>query len=448
MESLLSRRFETYIKENSLLSPDDRVLVAVSGGVDSMVMLSLLVRAGYAVGVAHCNFQLRGGESFEDEVLVEKEAARHGVPFYNMRFDTAGEMERTGDSVQVAARKLRYGWFSRLCSEEGYTAVAVAHHADDSIETFFINLIRGTGLRGLTGIGVTSGRVVRPMLFATRKDVMDYALLNRIDFREDSTNRSTKYLRNKIRLGLIPRLKEISPAFPEVMSHNLRRLTEAQEFIDRCVERIRAQAESKHDGIITIDPSKIDDVFHSGFVLYELLSAYGFRGDVIEGVARAVEESATGKRFYAKEYVAYIDRGKIVVTPIDESDSCEVTVGEQTRRVFCGNSAFYFHRIDIDHIDDLKQPPSVALLDADKVAFPLTARKWQEGDRFIPFGMENFKKVSDYLVDAKVSMVEKGRQFVVLSGSDIIWLAGRRIDNRFRVTGNTENVLMITSETI
>ena len=195
--------FQRYIAENELLPPGGRVLLTVSGGVDSMVMLTLFIRSGYEVGVAHCNFQLRGTESDEDEVLVARQAARYGVPCYNRRFDTAAEMERTGESMEMAARRLRYAWFDELSRQYNYPAIAVAHHADDSIETFFINLLRGTGLRGLTGISTQVGKVIRPLMFASRKEILEYAAQNRIPFREDSSNRSTKYLRNKIRLGLI-----------------------------------------------------------------------------------------------------------------------------------------------------------------------------------------------------------------------------------------------------
>ena len=202
--------FQRYIDENDLATHDDKILLTVSGGVDSMVMLSLFVRSGYRVGVAHCNFQLRGVESEEDEELVRREAEKYGVPWYNKRFDTKGEMERTGESMEMAARRLRYAWFDELSREHGYTVVAIAHHIDDSIETFFINLLRGTGLRGLTGITTHAGKLIRPLMFASRKDILEYAVAQHIPYREDSSNRSTKYLRNKIRLGLVPRIKEIS----------------------------------------------------------------------------------------------------------------------------------------------------------------------------------------------------------------------------------------------
>ena len=448
MESQLLNRFQDYIKRNSLLVPGDKVLVAVSGGVDSMALLSLIVQSGYSAGVAHCNFQLRGEESYEDEALVEKQAARLGVPFFNMRFDTAGEMERTGESVQIAARRLRYDWFAELSAEHGYTVVAIAHHADDSIETFFINMLRGTGLRGLTGISMVNGRVIRPLLFASRKDILDYAAANKIAFREDSSNRSTKYLRNKIRLGLIPRIKEIAPRFADIMGSNVQRLTDAQMFIDHGVSRIRSQVEEHRDGIIIIDPSKIDPDFPRGFVVYELLSKYGFKGDVVDSLCASLDAGSSGKRFYAKEFVAYIDRGRIVITPVEEGDMCEIEINRTMHKAYCGNSVFYFLLTDIDHVDSLAVAENVALLDADRLAFPLRARRWQEGDSFVPLGMNGHKKVSDFLIDAKVSVAEKQRQFVLLSSDDIVWLAGRRIDDRYKITSRTENVLKIVKEII
>ena len=427
----LIETFQRYIEENSLATHDDRILLTVSGGVDSMVMLSLFTRCGYRVGVAHCNFQLRGTESDEDEVLVEEEAKKYGVEFYNKRFETKAEMERTGESMEMAARRLRYAWFDALSHEHGYTAVAIAHHADDSIETFFINLLRGTGLRGLTGISTQVGKIIRPLLFASRREILEYAVQNRIPFREDSSNRSTKYLRNKIRLGLIPRIREINPKFTSLMSRNLARLTDAQLFINHGIERIRGEA------------------FPQGFVIYELLSSgYGFKGDVIDSLCHALEQGATGRRFYAREHVACIDRGRIVVAPVAPDDACLTTVPKGALRSYCGNSVLYYEYCDIDTIKNFGVPEHIAQIDADRLQFPLTLRRWQEGDWFVPFGMTGRKKVSDFLVDAKVSVAEKQRQFVLVSGGEIAWLVGRRIDDRYRLTDRTENVLRITKEII
>lgn len=445
----LTEAFQKYIDDNDLATRADRILLTVSGGVDSMVMLSLFVRCGYRVGVAHCNFQLRGAESDEDELLVERQAAECGVPFYNRRFDTAGEMERTGDSMEMAARRLRYAWFDELSRREGYTAVAVAHHADDSVETFFINLLRGTGLRGLTGISMQVGRIIRPLTFATRKEILEYAVQNRIPYREDSSNRSTKYLRNKIRLGLIPRIREINPKFTDLMRRNIGRLTDAQRFIDHGIERIRREAVSSENGLDIIQIDRIDPAFPRNFVIYELLnSAYGFRGDVIDALCHALAQEATGRRFYARDRMATVDRGKIVVSPIAPDDDCACSVARGAMRSYCGNSVLYYEYRDIDTIENFGVPEYIAQVDADKLQFPLTLRRWHEGDWFIPFGMSGRKKISDYLIDRKVPLPEKQRQFVLLSGDEIVWLVGRRIDDRYRLTPESENVLRITKEIV
>ena len=410
--------FQRYIRRNELAAPEDFILLTVSGGVDSMVMLSLFVRSGYRVGVAHCNFQLRGVESEEDEELVRREAEKYGVPWYNKRFDTKGEMERTGESMEMAARRLRYAWFDELSREHGYTVVAIAHHIDDSIETFFINLLRGTGLRGLTGITTHAGKLIRPLMFASRKDILEYAVAQHIPYREDSSNRSTKYLRNKIRLGLVPRIKEISPKFTDLMRQNIGRLTDAQLFINHGIQRIREEVITTENGIDTIHIDRIDRAFPLNFVIFELLnSTYSFKGDVSDALVRALEQnSGTGKRFYSKSHVAYIDRGRIMVTPIPADDPCQVQVEAGAPRCYCGNSVLYFELRDIDDIQGFGVPEHIAQVDADKLKYPLTVRRWQEGDWFIPYGMSGRKKVSDYLIDHKVPLPEKARQFVLLSG--------------------------------
>ena len=446
---MLIDRFQEYITREKLFTRQDKILLTVSGGVDSMVLMSLCVNSGSTVGVAHCNFCLRGRESDEDEILVQEHARKYGIECHNRRFDTVGEMERTGESMEMAARRLRYTWFAELCEEHGYTVIAVAHHIDDSIETFFINLMRGTGLRGLTGIHQQVGRVVRPLMFASRKEILDYALHKHIPYREDSSNKTTKYLRNKIRLGLTPRIREINPRFPFIMSRNIERLMAAQRFIDGAIDHIYAEAVSDEDGIYTIRMEHISNADSREFVIYEILSSrFGFKGDVVDGLCRALQSDTTGRRFYSRSHVAYVDRGNIVVTRISDEDNCQVSVQQGQQRAYCGNSVLYFEIVDVDSLPSYNVADNVALLDADKVEFPLMLRRWSEGDTFIPFGMTGRKKVSDFLIDGKVSMAEKNRQFVLISGTEIAWLAGRRIADPFRITDSTERVLRITKEII
>ncbi len=449
---MLIEKFQQYVTRHQLFTRQDKILLTVSGGVDSMVLMSLCVNSGYNVGVAHCNFGLRGQESDEDEILVQERSRKYGIECHNRRFDTTGEMERTGESMEMAARRLRYTWFNELCEEHGYTVVAVAHHIDDSIETFMINLLRGTGLRGLTGIHKQVGRVVRPLLFATRKEIVEYAMQRHIPYREDSSNRSTKYLRNKIRLGLAPRFREINPRFPFIMHRNIERLMAAQRFIDGAIDNIYAEAVSLEAGVYTLHTDRIEDASSRDFVIYEILnSRFGFKGDTADGLCKALRSENSGKRFYSRTHVAYVNRGNIEIAPIEEGDPCTVEVQQNQARAYCGNSVLYFEVVDVDSLTSFNVADNVALVDADRLQYPLTLRRWEDGDAFVPFGMTGRKKVSDYLIDAKVSPAEKQRQFVLLSGGEIAWLVGRRIDDRFRLTDRTdrtERVLRIVKEII
>ena len=446
---MLLDKFHDYVARHELFTPQDKILLTVSGGVDSMVLMSLCVNSGYKVGVAHCNFSLRGNESDEDEIMVQEHARKYGIECHNRRFDTLHEMEITGESMEMAARRLRYAWFYELCETHGYTVIAVAHHIDDSIETFFINLLRGTGLRGLTGITKQVGRVVRPLMFATRKEILDYALHKHIPYREDSSNKSTKYLRNKIRLGITPRIREINPRFPFIMQRNIERLESAQQFIDYAIDYFSQQIIEFDGEICTLYANQLSQVPSRDFIIYEILnSRFGFKGDTVDGLCRALDADISGKRFYSRSHVAYSNRGEIVIAPIKDDDLCEVLIIEGQQRAYCGNSALYMDICDVDLLPTFNVPDNVALLDADKLTFPLTLRRWQEGDSFTPFGMTGRKKVSDYLIDRKISVAEKQRQFVLISNNEIIWLVGHRTSDDYRITDKTERVLRITKEII
>ncbi len=443
----LLERFEGYISYNKLATKQDKILLTVSGGVDSMVMLDLFVKGGYNVGIAHCNFQLRGAESDEDEVLVSDVAANLGVEIYNKRFDTAAEVDSTGDSMEMVARRQRYEWFEELSREHGYNHIAVAHHIDDSIETFFINIFRGTGLKGLTGITTQRGQIIRPMMFAQRKDILEYAVSKKIPFREDSSNKSTKYLRNKIRLGLIPRIKEINPKFSSLMRQNISRLINAQRFINGTIKKIGAEIMTCNDGIYSLNIEHIDPTLPREFVIYELLNSnFGFKGDVVDSLIASIQSDSSGRRFYSKEYVAYTNRGEILITKITENDLCEVIVEKEMMRTYCGNSVLFYEHLDIGLLETLSTPAKVALIDADKLTYPLTIRRWREGDQFTPLGMSGRKKLSDFLIDEKVSQPEKDRQFVLVSDNKIVWVIGRRVSEKFKVDNDSENILRITKE--
>ena len=286
-------------------------------------------------------------------------------------------------------------------------------------------------------------------MFATRKDIHDYAVAHHIPFREDSSNRSTKYLRNKVRLGVIPMLREINPQITTIMRRNISRLSQAQSFINASMEIIKRDVLRLEDGIWRLDADRINDPLPRGYVIYEILnSEFGFKGDVVDSLCHALDNGATGRRFYSREWVAVVNRGIVELTPIADDDDCETIVDRSMIRSYAGGSVLYYHYTNIDFIDSLDLGENVALIDADKLKFPLTIRRWREGDWFVPLGMSGRKKLSDYLIDKKVSLAQKRRQFVLVSGDDIVWVIGRRLDDRFCITKSTENVLRIVRDNI
>lgn len=421
--------------DHTLFQPGDRVLVAVSGGVDSMTLLHLLAgqreQLGLAeVAAAHCNFTLRGLESDHETQLVERRCGTLGIRLFVERFDTKAECSAAGRGVQETARRLRYNFFDQLAAEHGFSKIAVAHHADDAVETFFINLIRGTGLRGLTGIARERGLVVRPLLGVRRAEIERYATQEGIEWRDDSSNKATDYLRNRLRGDLLPRLASCSTSFAETMSQNIAHLDAAQHFIDVQIQRIKEQYSV--EGQINWLQMRANEGDRFPFVAYELLRGYGFSGDQI-GQLLAVEQS--GKEFSSATHRLVVDRGQWLVADRQSEAFVEQTIDRHDPRV---------EFTTVDRLFSLETPAFTAYLSADSLQWPLRLRRWVAGDWFIPLGMRGQKKVSDMLIDLKVSLPDKERQGVLVSGEAIVWLVGRRLDDRFKVTENSKSVVKIT----
>lgn len=419
---MLKQRIEKYINEKGLFGFDDRLIVALSGGADSVALLRVLLSLGYNCVAAHCNFHLRGKESDRDEAFVRKLCTEVSVPLEVVHFQTSDYARDNGLSIEMAARELRYGWFDEIRQKYKAAYIAVAHHKDDSVETFLLNLSRGTGINGLKGIMPKNGFIVRPLLEVGREDIMEYLSHLGQDYVTDSTNLENVYTRNKIRLDIIPLFKQINPSFCDSVSETASRLADVaaiyRQAIAESLERVMASA-----GSVSIE--KLRKEVSPQAVLFEWLSPLGFNSAQIRDIERSLK-STSGKMFFTNEWMLLRDRECLVLKKKDaDEENCRLVV-----KKFSVDSGF-----------EVPRRNDIAYLDADKLSGELKLRKWQSGDRFVPFGMKGFKKVRDYLRDRKLSLFEKEKVMVVTSGDEIVWLVNERTDNRFRVDSNTKNVL-------
>jgi tRNA(Ile)-lysidine synthase len=435
--------FEHYLKEELGLSRDESFLLGVSGGMDSVAMAELFHRSGLRFAIAHCNFRLRGKESDGDELFVRNLAGTYRVPFFSVKFATQDEAGSKGISVQMAARDLRYAWFSSVCDAEGYDYIAVAHHRDDQAETFFINLLRGTGIHGLHGILPLQGRVVRPMMFAGREEISAFIRSNKLKYREDSSNASMKYIRNRIRKEVIPLLTSIAPEFPAGLQKTIARIAGAEVIYNQAVDLARRKLLHESHGRHTLALEVIRSLNPAHTLLFEILSPFGFNGEQVADLLKATGKSGS-RTFLSPGFRLEKERTRIVISKreketgseeefkIKKSDKSVVSPVHLTLK-----KQKYTTRYQID------TDPAAASLDYDKLEFPLTIRRWKPGDHFHPFGMNKSKKVSDFLIDSKLSAEQKKKTYVLLSGNRIAWIIGHRIDHRFRITQQTVSVLTI-----
>lgn len=431
-------QFKDYIQRHDLAGPGDRVLLAVSGGVDSMVMLHLFREAGFTLGVAHGNFHLRGEESDGDEAFVSEYCAGHGVPFFSKRFETKNYAERHGISIQMAARELRYRWFDELIEDGRYHWLATAHHLNDNVETVLLRLSHGSGLDQLAGIPRKNDRIIRPLLFATRENIVNYARETGIAWREDSSNLATHYQRNFIRHEVIPRLKEINPSLEQTVELSMEKLEGAAALMHRSLEQLRDSMVNQTGKRFQIDKNLLLLLPQAAFVCYEWLKGLGFEFDRCKQMIASAKSGEIGARFFSLSHVAVVDRELIIVSPRNTDEYHDVLVEEWQDKVALGPWIMHFR---IEQGNQISEALDLATVDSTKIKFPLLWRRWKAGDRFMPLGMNQAKKISDFLVDEQVPLTDKERVTVVLSGEDIVWVAGYRIDERFKVTAKTQAVL-------
>ena len=451
----LQKEFASYIKTENLFQPNDRLLIAVSGGIDSVVLCDLCKESGYDFAIAHCNFQLRGEESDGDEKFVKELAAKYAVALYVKEFDTEKYAAENKLSIQVAARELRYAWFSQLINQptnkpinqqtnQPINYLLTAHHANDNIETLLMNFFKGTGIAGLQGIMPKSGesdRVIRPLLFAKKEALLQYAKGRNLEFREDSSNASDKYTRNYFRNQLIPALQEVYPKVEDNLLENVHRFNEVHILYRRSVDAIKKKLITKKGNEIHIPVLKLLKTAALHTIVYEIIKEHGFTASQVDEVVKLLKRES-GKYVASQTHRALINRNWLIISAINSTGNAHFLIEQEDDKII-----FFDHKLSLEKLSvpvKIDANAAVAQLDLQAIKFPLLLRKWKQGDYFYPLGMKKKKKLSRFFIDQKLSLLEKENTWVIEMNKKIIWVVGRRIDDRFKITGKTTEILKIS----
>ena len=433
-------QFQAYINRYHLIAEGDKLILALSGGIDSMVLADLLLKAKVEFVAAHCNFHLRGEESDGDDWFVRKFAEKRGIQCFVKHFETEKYAAKYGISIEMAARDLRYAWFEQLRKQLGYDKIAVAHHADDQAETFFINLLRGAGLRGLKGMQPQNGVIIRPLLWASREQIRKYAVENHVVWREDRTNVESVYLRNRIRNQLLPVFDELQPEARQGLYKSLEHLASENELYRELLQEKLNQIIERNGEIQSI-PHSAFSIQHSAFqLLFEWLRNYGFNTDQCHFIHEAMS-TGIGNHYDSTTHRLVIGRDELQLFEIEEntSEEIQIEIGEEE---ILSPVHLQFSKLEKTADFVIDKSLEVAQLDFDKLRFPLTLRHWQHGDRFHPLGMKGSKLLSDFFVDQKFTEWQKQNIWLLVSSNgDILWVVGYRIDDRYKVDNGTKSVL-------
>jgi len=440
----LLQEFKKYLTSACGVDDTDSFLVTVSGGIDSIVMAHLFKTSGLRFAIAHCNFRLRGQESDDDQLFVSELAGKMEVPYYTKDFDTAGYAGEHGISIQMAARDLRYEWFHEVAESTGYNYIAAGHNQNDIVETMLLNLSRGTGIRGLMGIRARHNQIIRPLLFASRQRIVNYAEEHKLSWREDSSNQETKYSRNKIRHIILPAFESINPAFEQNALDTAKRIEHTGKLLDVLLEQIKKEVWTVMPDRIMINIEKLKEYPSNDILLFELLRDFGvsqLSGEMLMNTL----DTATGKQFHTRSSTITRDRNYLIIMGNTRKDPCETLIGPDTVLLDYPVRMF-FSKIANSGEFVIPDRKNSAALDADRISYPLVLRSWKKGDRFQPLGLKGSKKLSDYLINIKLPLPDKKHVWILESGGEIAWVVNHRIDDRFKVTDETTRILMIDYE--
>ncbi|MDT0645988.1 tRNA lysidine(34) synthetase TilS [Zunongwangia sp. F260] len=434
----MEKSFKNILKSRFPFLCGKNLLLAVSGGLDSVVLAYLCKAAKLEFSIAHCNFNLRGEESDGDEDFVIDLADELEVEVFVQNFDTEAFAEEAKISIQMAARELRYNWFRELSETLKFEYILTAHHANDNLETFLINLVRGTGLEGLSGILIENDRIIRPMLDFSRREIETYARDNSIKWREDSSNASTKYLRNKIRHDVVPVLEELNPQLLQSFSQTQAHLKESEALIEDYISLIYPKVVKTAKFGYTLDVNFLKKVPNTKAILYQLLKSFGFTewSDI-----HNLLDAQPGKIIYSEDYRLIKDRDTLILTEINHSEDKIYTIAEEEDLVMLPLGRIAFRKVE--EIDKNRDNTRIFVA-REKLRFPLKIRKWKKGDYFYPFGMKGRKKISDFFKDQKMSIPEKENTWLLCSGEDIVWVINHRADDRFAITSEKQEILKIS----
>ena len=434
-------QFLKYIRSEKLFHPSQRILLAVSGGADSMLMLHLFVQTGFPIAVAHCNFKLRGSESDGDEQFVADYCDLHNLTFHSKTFETSEYASIEGISIEMAARELRYRWFEQLLQRHGYDFLATAHHQDDVIETFLINLSRGSGIRGLSGIQPKSGKIIRPMLFTNRAEIMDYCTRMKIGFRTDSSNEDTVYRRNLIRHKIVPMLEQVNSAFRKNALKTIGTLNETGILFQQRMSEIKASVYSDDEFGAIIHIEKLMNFSPLKTILFELIREFGFQSEQIDDVIDSLAKES-GRKFYSEGYRLIKDRDYLLIAPNPIKQEKSFYIEEDNLKLSFP-IRLLFEKMERTPDFRYSTNHNVVDLDWDKLTFPLILRHWREGEYFQPLGMTGLKKLSDFFIDEKYSIPEKENAWILASGNRPVWIVGKRLDDWFKITSGTKRIFRI-----